>query len=336
MKTTILTIAFLLFVLWIAFAVEEPTRYTVLLAGNKAGTQTTTKAGENEFRYEFEFNDRGRGPKLSTHFVLGADKIPVLIETKGNDYLKAPVEERFEFKESVAKWKSPSETGEKKISGAIYLSSNSVPEETAILARALLAAPNQTLPLLPAGEASIKKVGELEVSSQGKTKKIIDYSISGFGFSPAFVWLEEDGTFFATASAWFSVVAEGWETVLPELTKQQDALIAENSKEMAQKLGHKPEALLLIENGNVFDSKTVKILPETTVLVDGNKIVSVGPKYKLPANTEVIDATGKTVMPGLWDMHVHLSDTDGSLNIAAGVTTVRDMANDIDYVMNLR
>src|SRR5262249_11681850 len=47
-------------------------------------------------------------------------------------------------------------------------------------------------------------------------------------------------------------------------------------------------------------------------------------------DVQVIDATGKMVLPGLWDMHVHLSGTDGLLHIDAGVTTVRDLANDID------
>ena len=56
----------------------------------------------------------------------------------------------------------------------------------------------------------------------------------------------------------------------------------------------------------------------------------------MPGDTEVIDATGKTVMAGLWDMHVHLSEIDGPLDIAAGVTSVRDLANDIDFVTGLR
>ena len=37
----------------------------------------------------------------------------------------------------------------------------------------------------------------------------------------------------------------------------------------------------------------------------------------------VIDGTGKYLVPGFWDMHAHVSDNDGMLNLAAGVTTVR-------------
>ena len=50
----------------------------------------------------------------------------------------------------------------------------------------------------------------------------------------------------------------------------------------------------------------------------------------------MIDAGGKTLLPGLWDMHVHLSESDGLFNLAAGVTSVRDMANDIDQLLDMR
>ena len=50
----------------------------------------------------------------------------------------------------------------------------------------------------------------------------------------------------------------------------------------------------------------------------------------------VIDATGKTLLPGLWDMHAHVGDNDGLLNLAAGVTTVRDLANDTDSLLARR
>ena len=50
----------------------------------------------------------------------------------------------------------------------------------------------------------------------------------------------------------------------------------------------------------------------------------------------MIDAGGKTLMPGLWDMHVHVQPNDGLLHIANGVTSVRDMANDTEELMKTR
>jgi imidazolonepropionase-like amidohydrolase len=68
----------------------------------------------------------------------------------------------------------------------------------------------------------------------------------------------------------------------------------------------------------------------TTVVVDGDRITAVGgdQAVKVPGGADVIDASGQTLIPGLWDMHQHLSDVDGVLDIAAGVTAVRDLGNE--------
>ena len=52
-------------------------------------------------------------------------------------------------------------------------------------------------------------------------------------------------------------------------------------------------------------------------------------KLKAPKGAMVIDGRGKTLIPGLWDMHGHLDDeTDSFLTLAAGITTYRDLGNE--------
>ena len=66
--------------------------------------------------------------------------------------------------------------------------------------------------------------------------------------------------------------------------------------------------------------------PHQTVLVDGDRIVAIGPALAVPAGVARIDGRGKWLMPGLVDMHVHFNDErDGVLYVANGVTTVRNM-----------
>ena len=71
-----------------------------------------------------------------------------------------------------------------------------------------------------------------------------------------------------------------------------------------------------------------------TVIIKGDKIVKIGAAKRTlaPAGAQVIDAAGKALIPGLWDMHAHLGPPDGLLNLASGVTTVRDLANEPDYI----
>jgi hypothetical protein len=90
-----------------------------------------------------------------------------------------------------------------------------VPEETAILARALLATPGRRLALLPAGEATIETVGVVEVSSGGQTERVTQHAISGLGLEPSRIWLDERRELFASGDEWGAIVRKGWEGALP-------------------------------------------------------------------------------------------------------------------------
>src|SRR5213596_1328035 len=75
---------------------KRPTerRYTMMLGANRAGAQVTRVESGREM-IEFEFNDRGRGPKTVTEIRLGDHFIPLAERTTGVDYFKGPVDETF-------------------------------------------------------------------------------------------------------------------------------------------------------------------------------------------------------------------------------------------------
>lgn len=81
----------LLFVLfpWISLCAQETLllKYTVFLSGNRAGFQTVEQTG-NDLKIIFEFNDRGRGPKLVSQLKLSKSGLPVEVTIQGNDYMK--------------------------------------------------------------------------------------------------------------------------------------------------------------------------------------------------------------------------------------------------------
>ncbi|HEV7892067.1 MAG TPA: amidohydrolase family protein [Pyrinomonadaceae bacterium] len=318
---------------------QRETRYTVLLTGKTAGVQTSNLMPDGAREFTFEYSDRGRGPKLTTTIKLDAAGLPVSLDTTGNDYLKAPVAETFTFEQGVARWKNTAESGEKRLNAnAFYNSMNGAPEEFALLAQALLKSPNRRLPLLPDGEASIERTGELTLKDGDKERRVVSYEVSGLGFTPSTVWLGEDGSFFATVSSWLSVIREGWESSQPVLLKKQDELEAVRTTKLARTLARKPTSPLAFTGATLFDAETGKTIPNTTVVIVGNRIKAVGRagKVSVPKDAEVIDARGRVLMPGLWDMHVHIGPNDGLMHVAAGVTSVRDMANDTEALLALR
>src|SRR5262249_53820724 len=71
-----------------------------------------------------------------------------------------------------------------------------------------------------------------------------------------------------------------------------------------------------------------RAMPDMTVIVTGAHISAMGGSDSLhpPAHAQVVNATGKFLIPGLWDMHVHAYEKDRlSLFVANGVTGVRQM-----------
>ena len=66
-----------------------------------------------------------------------------------------------------------------------------------------------------------------------------------------------------------------------------------------------PASDLLIRNATVIAVDTGRALPHSSILIHGDRIRSVGPCVHAPRGTRIVKATGKYVIPGLWDMHVH-------------------------------
>lgn len=102
--------------------------------------------------------------------------------------------------------------------------------------------------------------------------------------------------------------------------------------------------VLAIKNAAIIDVINNKVIKDRTVVIEGNKIIAVANKANIPEQATIIDAKGKYLIPGLWDMHTHNSLRKDRiayfmpLFIANGVTGIRDMASDMSSaeMMELR
>ena len=91
---------------------------------------------------------------------------------------------------------------------------------------------------------------------------------------------------------------------------------------------------ILFEHATVIDATGAPPRVDVSVVIADGRIVSVGKGMEAPAGAQVIDATGKFLIPGLWDMHVHLDPEGKALPVllANGITGIREMYSGIPIV----
>ncbi|MFL6197077.1 MAG: amidohydrolase family protein [Thermoanaerobaculia bacterium] len=318
----------------------EPLRYTVFLGTRAAGVVTYQPAPPmGESVLTLDINDRGRGPKLEVRVQADAAGMPRREHITGGDYWKNPVDERFELANGRAVWDSGAEKGRKRVTGpAFFYSRTGENLELALLATALLRSPGHRLPLLPDGEAHLETVGTARLALGAQARDLTLYAISGLATPTLYVWMERPDLFFGRYDGFVTAVPEGWEAAAPDLVKAQLEAVAQREKSIATRLSRRPAGPLAIRGARFFDPVTGAVTPGTTVVLSGNRVQAVGKdgETAVPAGAEVIDAKGRMLLPGLWDMHQHLTATDGILDLASGVTSGRDLGNDPDYLLAIK
>ncbi|NNF32937.1 MAG: amidohydrolase family protein [Saprospiraceae bacterium] len=198
------------------------------------------------------------------------------------------------------------------------------------------------VPTLPRGEVTIQHKGTDDVVIKGKKITLDRYVVEGINWGGRTVWLDESKNLIALVKANTQIremVRKGYEEALPvfiagNVTEQMDAL-STYTKDL--KIEQAPITALV--GGNVVDGLSEEIKEDMTLLIENGKIKSIGKKseVEIPEGAKVIDVTGKTLIPGLWDMHAHSNQVQWApAYLAGGVTTIRDNGNELEFATAFR
>jgi imidazolonepropionase-like amidohydrolase/Tol biopolymer transport system component len=107
-----------------------------------------------------------------------------------------------------------------------------------------------------------------------------------------------------------------------------------------------PTGLLAMKGARIITANGGDVIEEGTILIENNKIIDIGKSDQvvIPENTRVIDVTGKTIMPGIVDVHAHLRTSPDGIspqqdwsymaNLAFGVTTSHDPSSNTEMVFS--
>jgi len=309
--------------------------FTAILSGTEVGQMDVVH--DDLTSVEFEFRSNGRGPTVTETIEFSEDGYPETWEVSGATTFGNVISEEFQVEEGRASWTDTTGTDGADIGDTrLYVAQESSPYALWVYSRLLLAEEDRTLSVLPAGELRLEEIESLEVSGNSGTANITTYALSGIDLNPTYFALDESGSFFATMSATFALVKAGFEAEeqrLRELTVEYSALRFETIQE---KVTQEFESPVRINNVRIFDPTSLSLSDYSSVVVEDNLISAIEAVDAEALEDEVIiDGAGGTLVAGMYEMHAHASQDNALLNIAAGITSVRDMGNNNEVLAEL-
>ena len=312
--------------------------YLIQSTAGKHGDSWTWTTADGARMGRESLNLRGQVFELDSSGKAGKDGMVESLEIRGVTP-QGNAGETFAIKGGKATWKTIVDAGTVAYSKPAFYSSFGGPiDTTAWLFEALLASPDKSLPLLPGGMARAEKLTTLTVGEGANKKEIIAWAITGVSNSPIPVWSDTNNKFFGF-NFFLSWLPEEYAGEHSRMAEAQATALAKRGPALRNSLLKTPAGAVVFKNVQVFDADAKQFLADQTVVVDKGLITAVGPsnKVKVPNGAQVIDGKGKTLLPGLWDCHMHLAnDFTGLQELSMGITSVRDPGNDDSLTIDRR
>lgn len=316
-----------------AFAEEaEWTDRYVILSGEEQTGHLYVREENGVFEVEYFVDSNGRGPKNTQRIIAGPDGIPVDWTIVGESTFGDPVDEFMRWEGGVFEWRSQADSGRLETqSPPLYVANDSSPWSLGIYARALMNAPDRSMDVIPGGTLSAEPLETISLA--GETMTV--WQIGGLDMAPSHIVLDSTGRFIGTAGG--GIVHEDFREARAELARAGRELSQARLENLHTGLAHRFDGPLRIRNAHIFDAHTTGITGPHAVTVFEGVITLIEPEAGAPEREGeyVIDAGGGYLVPGLHDMHAHMSAQNGLFYLAAGVTSVRDQGNNPESLHRL-
>jgi imidazolonepropionase-like amidohydrolase len=316
--------------------------------GVERDTFTPSADGGTEIKASFGFQDRGTQVPLAAAFRIGPDGVLRSYQAWGNTSRISLIDDRVELDADgsyVAQRLGEAPRRVRPQAPFVAASSYApVLAQDLMLRQWVKSGRPATMALVPDGTLSIESRGKESYPVEDKTVELEHVSVRGLAWGREDAWLDGAGKLVAVVTRdaeldHFEAVREGFIAILPALATSAAAdgvrWLAEIGK-AAEKGAFGVTALV---GADLVDGTGRAPIKDAVVVYDAGKILAAGPRAKVtvPAGATTVDVSGKTIVPGLWDMHAHFQQVEhGAAYLAAGVTTVRDMGNILEFATGVR
>jgi imidazolonepropionase-like amidohydrolase len=308
--------------------------------------QITRDGDALNVKVDFKFTDRSSPVPLTASFRSTSDLTPLAFEIKGKNSRATDIDEAVEVQSEKIRLRDRDKWTEAAKPPQFFTIAGYAPATMQMLMVRYWAthgSPAQ-LATLPRGQVKIEPRGTDTVSIDGKPQKFDRFTIEGLIWGRETLWFDANRNLVAAVTTdaefdHFEAIREGYESGLGTFVglagSDGMAALAEISKGIS---GSRAEKIALV-GGTLIDGTGRDPIPDSVVVIEKGRIVDAGPKsrVKIPSGAQKVDARGKTILPGLWDMHAHFEQVEwGPIYLAAGATTVRDCGNEFEFITAVR
>lgn len=327
-----------LFLLAAPASAQAPDELVIVQNSEVVGHVRSSREGER-ISVDYLVDNNGRGPRHREEIVIGPRAVPVSYTVQGRSLMGGPVSESYRWQNGRATWRSQADSGE--VAAAqppLYVVNDGSPYTLGVYARALLADPDGAMDVLPGGQLRIERVREIMLGEGAQAVPVTIYRIDGIDLAPDYVMLDRDRRLVATLGTGSVAIRHGLEGQVERVEELAEEIGSARARRLQQQLAHRFTGPVRIRNVRIFDPKARALGPISTVVVEGERISQVSPGLErgaAPAGHTIIDGEGGTLVSGLHDMHSHSSLSSGLFYLAAGVTSLRDMGNENDFLTDL-
>jgi hypothetical protein len=293
-----------------------------------AGETVIVRAGDGRITNESFVHWNNREYRLESRLQLDADGMVTAQTITGVSPFGAPLDESFRLVNGQASWQTTGEAGSTSAKTAAFY----VPTEWGAsasleaLVRAAADRPGGELPTYPSGAVRVTRQLQETVATPEGEQTLNLYAIHDLDFQPSFAWFDDELNLVARDGGRLGMIPRGWDTaVLQQLGRVQAAEEARLIKAASARAARRLDKPVVIENVDIVDVRQGRLVPGQHVLIAEGLIRILSDEPIENDGALRIDGSGQTLVPGLWDMHSHHSLDDGVLNIAGGVTSVRNL-----------
>src|SRR3984885_2988913 len=200
------------------------------------------------------------------------------------------------------------------------------------------------LATLPSGSVKVESRGRDTVRVGTKDEKLDRFTIEGLIWGRETLWFDANRKLVAAVTTdaefdHFEAIRDGYESALGDFVGRAGADGMSALAEVSKGISGSRASTIAIVGGSLTEGTGAAPIADAAVVIRKGRILAVGPrsKVRIPKHANIVDAHGKTILPGLWDMHAHFEQVEwGPIYLAAGVTTVRDCGNEIEFITAVR